>query len=80
LNISQDLQIELEHRFLRTSRRSSVLGLLEKPPTPATLRIFSAFHWYNAANEESVDRDRALLNLAVAFEALLRLPNSSKAE
>jgi hypothetical protein len=34
----------------------------------------------NAANEESIDRDRALLNLAVAFETLLCLPDSSKTE
>jgi hypothetical protein len=80
LNISQDLQIDLEHRFCRRPDYDLLLELLEKPLAPATLRIYSALHWYNAANEESIDRDRALLNLAVAFEALLRLPDFSKTE
>lgn len=80
LNISQDLQIDLEHRFCQRPDCHLLLQSLEKPLTPATLRIYSALHWYNAANEESIDRDRALLNLAVAFEALLRLPDSSKTE
>jgi hypothetical protein len=80
LNISQDLQIDLEHHFCGRPDYHLLFELLEKPSTPATLRIFSALHWYNAANEESIDRDRALLNLAVAFEALLRLPDSSKTE
>lgn len=80
MNISQDLQIDLEHRFCQRPDYHLLLQSLEKPLTPATLRIYSALHWYNAANEESIDRDRALLNLAVAFEALLRLPDSSKTE
>jgi hypothetical protein len=80
LNISQDLQIDLEHRFCRRPDCNLLLELLERPFTPATLRIYSALHWYNAANEDGIDRDRALLNLAVAFEALLRLPDSSKTE
>jgi hypothetical protein len=80
LNISQDLQIDLEHGFCQRPDYHLLLQSLEKPLTPATVRIYSALHWYNAANEESIDRDRALLNLAVAFEALLRLPDSSKTE
>ena len=80
LNISQDLQIDLEHRFCRRPDCHLLLELLEKPPTPATLRIYLALHWYNAANEAGIDRDRALLDLAVAFEALLRLPFDSKTD
>jgi hypothetical protein len=80
LNISQDLQIDLEQRFHGRSDYDLLSQLLNKPLTPATQRIYSALHWYNAANEENIDRDRALLNLAVAFETLLRLPDSSKTE
>jgi hypothetical protein len=84
LNISQDLQIDLEQRFHGRPDYDLLLQLLNKPLTPATQRIYSALHWYNAGNEESIDRDRALLNLAVAFETLLRLPvrlpDSSKTE
>jgi hypothetical protein len=34
----------------------------------------------HTANEDAADPDRALLSLAVAFEALLKLPDSSKTE
>jgi Apea-like HEPN len=80
LNISQDLQIDLQQRFRGRPDYDLLLQLLDKALTPAAQRIYSALHWYNAANEESIDRDRALLNLAVAFETLLRLPDFSKTE
>lgn len=80
LNISQDLQIDLEQRLPQYPDRHLLLKLLEKPITPPALRIYSALHWFNAANEAAIDPDRALLDLAVAFEALLRLPASSKTE
>jgi hypothetical protein len=36
--------------------------------------------WFNAANEYGLDQSQALLNLAVAFETLLRLPELSKTD
>ncbi|MGY4303812.1 hypothetical protein ACVIJ6_001055 [Bradyrhizobium sp. USDA 4369] len=57
-----------------------LLDLLEKPETPTSLRIFSALRWFNAANESGLSQSQALLNLAVAFETLLRLPESSKTD
>jgi hypothetical protein len=80
LIIAQDLKIDLEHRFPQRPDYHLLFELLEKPLTPAARRIYSALHWFNAANEEGIDSDRALLNLAVAFETLLRLPDSSKTE
>ena len=79
LNISQNLQVDLEHGSRRPDYHL-LLELLEKPLTPAAIRIYSALHWFNAANEAGIDADRALLNLCVAFEALLRLPADSKKE
>ena len=80
LIIAQDLKTDLEYRFPEHPGYNLLFELLEKPPTKVTQRIHSALHWFNAANEDGIDPDRALLNLAVAFEALLRLPDSSKAE
>lgn len=78
LNIAQDLQADIFHGFSQQS--PILLELLEKPLTAATARVFNALRWYNAANEERVEESRAILNLAVAFEALLRLPKSEKTE
>lgn len=80
LNISQDLRTDIGHRSQFRTDYHLLLRLLQKPLTPAALRIYSALSWFNAANEHGLDPDRALLNLAVAFEALLRLPDSSKTE
>lgn len=80
LNISQDLYADLEFRMTEQPDYHLLLGLLEKPETPASLRIYSALHWFNAANEHGLDQSQALLNLAVAFEALLRLPEFSKTD
>lgn len=80
LNISQDLHADLERNLPRRPDYHLLLALLERPLTPATLRIFSAIRWFNAANEAGLDLDRSLLNLAIAFEALLRLPDFSKTE
>jgi hypothetical protein len=80
LNISQNLSIDLEHRMARRPYHHLLLDLLEKPETSTSRRIFSALRWFNAANENGLNQSQALLNLAVAFETLLRLPESSKTE
>ena len=78
LNIAQDLFTDLEHRM--AGHHHLLLDLLEKPETPSSLRIFSALRWFNAANENGLNPSQSLLNLAVAFETLLRLPESSKTD
>ena len=80
LNISQDLFADFEHRMVGLPHHHLLLDLLEKPETPTCLRIFSALRWFNAANESGLGQSQALLNLAVAFESLLRLPESSKTD
>ncbi|MCK1705025.1 hypothetical protein IVA86_27360 [Bradyrhizobium sp. 146] len=80
LNISQDLFLDFGHRMGRLPYYQLVLDLLEKPETPTSLRIFSALHWFNASNENGLSPSQALLNVAVAFETLLRLPESSKTD
>lgn len=78
LNISQNLQADIAHGLSRQS--PILLQMLEQPMTPATARVLNAIRWYNAANENGLDESRAILNLAVAFEALLRLPKAEKTE
>ena len=78
LNISQDLCSDFGQRMTGRPDYHLLLGLLDKPDTPASQRIYAALHWYNAANENGIDQSEALLNLAVAFETLLSLPESSK--
>ncbi len=80
LIMAQDLKTDLEYHFPQRPDYRLLFELLEKAPTAAARRIHSALHWFNAANEDGIDPDRALLNLAVAFEALLRLPDFSKTE
>lgn len=80
LNISQDLHVDFDHRMVSRSDYHLLLGLLEKPDTPSALRIFSALRWFNSANGYRLDQSQAVLNLAIAFETLLRLPESSKTE
>jgi hypothetical protein len=80
LNISQDLYADIEHRMGVRPDYHLLLGQLEKPETPASLRVYSALHWFNLANESGIDPSQALLNLGVAFETLLRLPQDSKTD
>lgn len=80
LNISQDLCLDFQHRFTGRQEFSLLLGLLEKPVAAASQRIFAALDWYNSANEEGLDLSQAVLDLAVAFETLLCLPESSKTD
>jgi hypothetical protein len=78
LNLSQDLAADLGYRFSGRPDYHLLLDTLEKPLTPTSQRIYAALHWYNAANEHGLDHSQALLNLAVAFETLLRLPEKDK--
>lgn len=80
LNISQDLYVDFEHRMTGRPDYNLLLGLLTRSDTPASSRIFSALHWFNAANERGLDQSQALLDLAIAFETLLRLPENSKTD
>lgn len=78
LVIAQDLAGDFQYNISEHSRL--LLELLARPLTQAISRVFSAIHWYNAANEDGLDESRSILNLAVAFEALLRLPKDSKTD
>ena len=80
LNHSQSLCIDLV-RFIqgRTDYRL-LINLLDKPETSSSLRIFTALRWFNEANKEANEQSAAIVNLSIAFEALLSLPIEEKTD
>lgn len=80
LNHSQDLSYDLDRRAnTRTDYR--LLGeLLRKSATEMSSRILTAVQWFNAANKKASDDAEGILNLSIAFEALLGLPTGEKTE
>jgi hypothetical protein len=73
VNRSQDLAADLE----RSSHRSRpIIQYFNDPSRKRTARdrqLLRAIEWYNKANEGERDEQQSVLNLAIAFEALLNL-------
>jgi hypothetical protein len=80
LNLGQDLSRDVAIARTATAHLGLLLGLLDKPATEFSLRIFTAMRWFNGASREAIDDDEALVNLSIAFEALLALPQAEKAD
>ena len=78
LNISQDLARDLGAP--EGLNRNLLFDLLRRPGTPIGERVFTALEWYNRANADYGDPNQTVLNLAVAFETLLRVPSSEKTD
>lgn len=74
LNISQDLRIDLGERRTGRPEYDLVPELLLRPESEVSQRVLTAIDWYNRANSSSAHEEVALVHLAVAFEALLALP------
>lgn len=79
LNHSQDLSLDLHHAAARVDYRL-LSELLRKPSTETSSRIFTAVRWFNAANNEANDHAAAIVDLSIAFEALLSLPTGEKTD
>jgi hypothetical protein len=79
LNRSQDLSFDLDRAAARADHRL-LRELLDKSDTEISSRTFTAIRWFNAANSESNDHAAAIVNLAIAFEALLSLPTDEKTD
>lgn len=80
LNIQQDMATDFSGPFRGRSGVGELLSLLDGLEHPSRARVFTALKWYNHANESRAGADRALLNLAVAFEALFNLPDNAKSD
>lgn len=74
LNLSQDIAVDLK-RATNRDWRQSLVSIFDQGFLSDDLRqrIFTALSWYNRANAIDIEDDVALINLAVAFEALLSL-------
>lgn len=78
LNGSQDLASDILRLGSSRPDYKILLALAGRSPTEISDRVFTAVKWFNAANQESVDEATAIVNLAIAFECLLRLPDADR--
>lgn len=78
LNISQDLSADLGQRLSDRPDYDLLPRLLTTPATATSERILTAVKWFNAANSGATDDASAIVNLAIAFETLLSLPETEK--
>lgn len=80
LNIAQDLAHDLAGAFTQAPQHHLLPKLLRYPDTPVAQRVLTALRWHNRANAAGNGDDCAILDLAVAFEALLALPKDAKTD
>lgn len=80
LNHSQSLCIDLISFIQGRTDYRLLIKLLDKPETSSSLRIFTALRWFNEANKEANEQSAAIVNLSIAFEALLSLPIDEKTD
>lgn len=78
LNIAQDMAADLGQFLLESSHYSLLLRLFQKPKTAVSERILGAIDWFNSANSLTASEEESIISLAVAFEALLGLPENDK--
>lgn len=80
LNYAQNLGVDLMRASAMREDYGLLLDMLRRPETATSERIFTAVRWFNAANAESSDEAAAIVSLAIAFEALLGLPENEKTD
>lgn len=79
LNINQDLHTDIARAFQQGTYRI-LFDIVERPQSPMAKRVFTALRWYNSAHLEGTDDLAAIVHLAIAFEALLGLPQHGTTE
>ncbi|MCH8881584.1 MAG: hypothetical protein IID34_17090 [Planctomycetes bacterium] len=80
LNHSQDLSIDLDRKSSARTDFELLRDLLSKKVDRTVSHIFTAVRWFNAANNAGNDDDAAIVDLSIAFETLLRLPEDNKTD
>lgn len=73
-----DLSMHIEH-FLNTTS-PLLLKTLQPPLSSTSDRVLTALRWYNRANSLASTSDNSVVDLAVAFETLLGLPEGEKTD
>jgi hypothetical protein len=79
LNISQNLSRDIaeyhrwpEYRLLERVTKVRLSTVEE--------RVFTGIKWFNAANSSLISEESAIVNLSIAFESLLGLPDDAKTD
>lgn len=80
LNISQDLGFDIKHAVEARCDYYLLYQFLTKPTTKTLERFFVALQWFNAANSDSNDSSASIVDISIAFEALLNLPGDQKTD
>jgi len=78
LNLSQDMAADLGQFLFESSHYPLLEKLLKRPKTATSERILRAIDWFNRANSVTASEEESIVNLAVALESLLLLPESDK--
>lgn len=79
LNISQNLSGDMERYFDRPQYHL-LQRLTKSTLSPVDERILTGLNWFNAANSLLISEEAAIVNLSIAFESLLGLPDDAKTE
>lgn len=80
LNISQDLSLDIARAEKSRCDYRLLFELLRKSATKTSKKVFTALQWFNTANSEANDSAAAIVDLSIAFEALMNLPSDQKSE
>ena len=80
LNIAQDLSEDIATASSNSPYLGLLFDLLDEPQSRFSMRIFAAIKWFNGANRSSVDAYESIVNLSIAFESLLALPQTEKSD
>lgn len=80
LNHAQDLYADIKNAVSRRIDYEYLFDLIEGHASRTSSSIFTAIRWFNAANSKAADEFEAIVNLSIAFEALLNLPRNAKTE
>jgi hypothetical protein len=78
LNLSQNLCWDIMQATDSRCDYRLLIELLDSKNVDMSKRVFLALRWFNAANSKANDLASAIVNLAIAFEALMRLPVDAK--
>ena len=79
LNIHQDLAADLGD-FCRSSRFQLLPELIQDPVSGMAERALTSITWFNQANSLAAGDEVAIVNLAIALESLLGLPEDQKSK
>jgi hypothetical protein len=79
LNMAQNLAADLDD-FFHSSRFQFLPDLIQKPEGGMAERALTSIVWFNEANSLAARDEAAIVNLAIALESLLGVPEDQKSK